>query len=82
MKAMKLIDGILSCQPNSEEESQATIVASVELLAHDLHQVFGEFTSKLRWLLQEDKVIDVFPTWPKGHAKAMVSTLVDFYLDR
>jgi len=81
MKGTKVIDSALLCRPSADEECEVTI-SCLELVARDLRDLFLLFHSKLRWLVREEQVGDIFTGWPENEVRAVLAHLKDFYNSR
>jgi hypothetical protein len=79
VKAYKVIDSALSCQTTAEEESSEVVVACVELIARDLRDLFNLYSQKLRWVLAEEEIGDVFAGWNAVEVHSILKHFKDFY---
>eukprot|EP01038_Epipyxis_sp_PR26KG_P012466 gene12466-16720_t len=78
LKACKVIDLALLCKPSTEEESEVS-VSCLELVATDLLDLFHLYSIKLKWMLNEDEVSDIFSDWKEDEVKSILKYFTDFY---
>jgi len=83
LKAIKLMDVILSCKPRPGEEGEASMCC-LEMLAIDLRELFQLFSEKLRWLLQENQESGgaVFEGWSDDEVSTVISRFKSFHNTR
>ena len=79
-KAFKLLDTLLECKVSSKEECEVTVMCS-ELLAADIRQLFLLYHEKLRWVVREEEVGDIFEGWSPADVKALLLQLISYYND-
>lgn len=82
MKAVKVLTTALNCSVSSEEEENNIVLACAELVARDVRDLFTLYHSKLLWVLNEEKVGDIFIGWDIAEVRAILSHLKTFYCDR
>jgi hypothetical protein len=62
VKAFKLIDSSLECKVPEDKECEATSVC-LELIAKDIRQLFILYHEKIRWIIREEEIGDLFEAW-------------------
>ena len=82
MKAVKVLTTALNCSVSTKEEENNIVLACAELVARDVRDLFTLYHSKLLWVLNEEKVGDIFTGWDTAEVRAILSHLKTFYCDR
>ena len=82
MKAVKVLNSALNCSTTGDEEECSVVLSCSELVAQDVRDLFTLFHTKLLWILNEEKVGDLFEGWEVAEVRAILSHLKSFYCDR
>lgn len=82
MKAVKVLNTALNCATTVKEEESNVVLACSEMVAEDVRDLFTLFHTKLLWVLNEEKVGDIFWGWEIPEVRAILSHLKTFYSDR
>jgi hypothetical protein len=80
MKARSLIQTGMECLPPKGYENDLTNLV-LELLANDLQELFENLSSKLKWLIKEDEVGDIFQDWKKEETLSVLKHLKTSFND-
>ena len=81
LKALKVLDAALLCRAAVHEECSVTM-SCLELVARDLRELFLLFHSKLRFVVSEAALGDLFAAWPEAEVRAVLQHLKAYYNDR
>lgn len=81
LKAYKVLDAALDCKARLEEDCEI-VCACVELVARDLRDLFLLYEDKLRWVVTEEEVGDLFEGWDEAEVRAVLSHFRNYYNDR
>ena len=79
-KAFKLLDTLLDCKTPVLEGGEIAVICS-ELIATDVRQLFHLYHEKLRWLVREEELGDIFEGWSPNEVKALLAQLISYYND-
>ena len=82
MKAVKVLNTALNCGATMKDEECSVVLSCSELVANDVRDLFSLFHTKLLWVLNEEKVGDIFIGWEIAEVRAILSHLKTFYSDR
>ena len=82
MKAVKVLNSALNCGTASKEEECSVVLACSELIAKDVRDLFTLYHTKLLWVINEEKIGDIFDGWDIAEVRAILSHLKTFYSDR
>lgn len=54
----------------------------MELIAHDIYELFQDLRIKINWLLQENEVGDIFASWKEQEIAAYLGYIKMIFNDR
>ena len=77
-KAFKLLDTLLDSRIPALEGGEIAVIC-VELIATDVRQLFHLYHEKLRWIVREEQVGDIFEGWAPAEVKALLAQLISYY---
>jgi len=81
MKAKKALTVGLNCMVTAEEESEVSVVC-MELLVHDLYNLWTLFHKKLKWVVDQQEEGDLFQAWDENEVAGLMDQFKEFYLSR
>jgi hypothetical protein len=62
----------MRCVPAPGHENDLTNLV-IELIGHDLYELYQNLSEKLKWVIHEDEVGDIFQDWPKDEIHSILS---------
>lgn len=83
--AVKVLESALACglEENADEDTELVYVTALSLVAEDAKALFELFYEKLRWVVREEEIGELFDRseWKEEDLAAMLAMLKRFYTD-